>query len=173
MRTSKLLVFLCWSAGFALVGGSCGDDESDQSGVHTDAAAGAGGTGGASNTGGTGGTGGGSNTGGTGGGGTRINICPSATNSTCKQSEVDDYNSCLIGRCEKEYKTCFGDAFKTGSFGGPCGPWLQCTNKCSCSESACRAACGFPNDACLTCLAGPAQTCQYSSGCARPACYGN
>ena len=181
------LLTLVMSAGLAL--GGCGSDSpknTDGGGVAPDgSAAGAGGsTGGAggASTGGSGGaatggsggaaTGGsgGAATGGAGGGGGSPNLAGCGTSgNTCTKAETDTYNQCLISKCESSYTPCIGTGWRTGSFGGLCGTWFQCVNKCGCNDINCFVACGQPSAECQSCLM-TASSCQKSM-CPQPACY--
>lgn len=179
------LMTLVMSAGLAL--GGCGSDSpsnTDGGGVAPDgSAAGAGGsTGGAggASTGGSGGaaTGGagGAATGGSGGaaggagGMPNLGGCGSGNSgNACTKTEMDSYNQCLISKCASAYRPCLGDNFQTGVFGGLCGAWFQCINKCGCNDLNCFVGCGQPSMECQTCLT-TASSCQMSM-CPQPACY--
>jgi hypothetical protein len=160
-------------SGGSAMGGSGGRDGSAAGGTGGTAMGGAGGTAGAGGAGGSGGRDGAAGDAIRSDGGSSVGnaICPLDTSMMCSQADVDSYNNCLADRCDMAFKTCIGDV-RNGNYGGPCGPSVMCTNKCACGDMVCRNACPQPTPECLICLFGPGLTCQNSSGCARPACYG-
>jgi hypothetical protein len=113
--------------------------------------------------------GGDSGSGAPGGSATSGFFCPSTNASSCKQSDVDAYGSCVQGKCGTQMKVCFGDNFQSGTFGGSCGTWASCYGKCACGDTACRGACGLPAGECTTCLQ-MISSCTASSGCMAPVC---
>jgi hypothetical protein len=98
-------------------------------------------------------------------------VCPPSSTSTCKQADLDTYSNCIIGKCDSAYRTCLGDGYKTGTFGGACGTYVACTQKCNCGDTACTTACGQPPAECTSCLTGTLAACVTGSGCSTPACY--
>lgn len=92
----------------------------------------------------------------------------SSTPASCKQSDLDTYSSCVQDKCDTEYQKCYGAGYKDGNFGGACGTYVACVQKCGCNNTSCVTACGQPDSDCSTCLQGFA-TC--SQGCTLPACY--
>jgi len=97
----------------------------------------------------------------------------SSSGVTCtNQADVTKYSQCVATACDSQYKQCFGDNFKSGTFGGACGTWITCTQKCGCGDTACAQACGLPDQACQDCEKGfatcaqscaPAVACQTAS----------
>ena len=85
----------------------------------------------------------------------------------------DTYFSCLVGKCDVQAKTCFGDSYASGTFAGTCKDYIACNMSCPCDANgtACLAACYLAATTdCLTCL-GAVQGCQATSGCgALPTC---
>jgi hypothetical protein len=161
-------------------------------GPGTGGTGGRGGTGGTAGSGGRGGAGGagtagrggagpggaggrGGAAGGGGGGmggfaGTRSTLTCSP-NETCRQEEVDQYNTCLWDQCDAEFRGCFGDDYRMANFSGPCASFIACTDRCDCGDRACQNACGNPPLFCLQCLLLPLQDCVNASTCPRPPCY--
>ncbi len=101
-----------------------------------------------------------------GGGSSGSNLfCPSSNQTNCKQDEVDAYGKCVQDKCDGQIKLCFGDNYKTGTFAGTCGAYVTCSNKCSCTDNNCRAACAAMADApCTDCLL-KIGACTQSMGC--------
>jgi hypothetical protein len=96
-------------------------------------------------------------------------FCPSTNASSCKQSDVDAYGTCVQGKCGAETKLCFGDNYQNGTFAGACATWAACYGKCACGDTACRTACGAPTGECTSCLL-KISTCTTTSGCTPPVC---
>ncbi|MCA9584394.1 MAG: hypothetical protein KC657_03455 [Myxococcales bacterium] len=88
---------------------------------------------------------------------------------TCTEAEGKPYADCVIGKCDTQYQECYGPGYKTGTYGGSCGPYLTCVQKCACDDTACFQACGAPQGDCQTCLQ-KVSTCVQGSGCQAPAC---
>jgi hypothetical protein len=85
---------------------------------------------------------------------------------TCTEAEMKPYVECVTAQCDPKYKECYGPNYQTGSFSGPCGSYIECTQKCECNDTACIMACKT-DAACATCLER-ASSC--SQGCSLPAC---
>lgn len=89
--------------------------------------------------------------------------------SKCTQAELDTYSNCTQNNCQTEAKACYGDSYLSGSFGGSCGPYITCTQKCECNDTACF-------QACASSLDQNCQTCQTTYGtcinqkCPAPSC---
>ncbi len=82
----------------------------------------------------------------------------------CTQAELDTYSQCTQSNCQTEAKACYGDSYLNGSFGGVCGPYITCTQKCECNDTACY-------QACATSLDQNCQTCQTTySNCIQQKC---
>lgn len=80
-----------------------------------------------------------------------IKQCPAQGGQTdCPQSELDAYAKCATDNCDAEFKECYGSGYQSGSFGGPCGSFISCTNACECDDTACRQKC-TTDAACNTC----------------------
>jgi len=100
-------------------------------------------------------------------------ICFAADGSkagACSASELAAYDRCVAGKCP-DAAGCFGGQVASGSYGGFCGDWLGCLQKCGCPAPAspCVAACGQPSVGCQQCGVGVVE-CVNGSGCAKPAC---
>jgi hypothetical protein len=72
----------------------------------------------------------------------------------------------LQSKCEPTFKECYGDGYLQGSFTGPCGTLVSCTQKCNCTDQACISKC-TPDQACVDCTKKLA-TCARE--CTVPAC---
>jgi len=96
-------------------------------------------------------------------------LCPMGSTGSCTQAEIDTYDNCVFGQCGSAVTTCYGAGYQSGSFSGPCGSYGSCISKCSCTDSACKTACGQPSSDCSTCGTNIA-TCAFSSTCMIPAC---
>ncbi len=93
-----------------------------------------------------------------------------STTNTCKQSEVDAYGNCIIGKCDSQYTAAFGAGYKTGKLdGGSCGSYLGCATACKCGDNACLVKCPMPSSECQSAL-GAVTNCVTSAACAKPAC---
>jgi hypothetical protein len=106
--------------------------------------------------------------GGAGGGGLAnpIGLCPPDT-ATCTQTEWNAYTSCVADACNNQYQVCFGAGYRSGTYGGSCGPWAQCLVACGCGNPGCRASCPPQTADCASCYAN-ASACLVS--CTIPAC---
>lgn len=93
----------------------------------------------------------------------------SSQNTTkCTQAELDAYGQCPIDKCDAELQKCFGNGYKTGTFGGACATYISCTQKCECNDTTCTQKCGLPDEGCQTCLQEYGSCTQ--SKCPAPAC---
>lgn len=117
---------------------------------------------------GCGSSGGAGNDGGGSGGGNGNMCVPNS--GTCTQSELNTYNNCVQNACNTQFVTCYGTGYKSGSFSGPCGSYMQCQSACACTDTACRNACTIPAT-CTSCLT-TIGTCTVSAACTVPACLG-
>jgi hypothetical protein len=96
--------------------------------------------------------------------------CPSTARSACTQADIDPYDQCVTAACDTTTRECFGAGYKTGDFsGGACSSWLDCSNRCGCTDTACQEKCPAPADACAACIS-KMLTCQEGAKCAKPAC---
>ena len=129
-----------------------------------------GGTSGATSGGTSGGTSGATSGGTSGSGVVGTGKCGTSgsSTSTCTQAETDSYNSCLTTMCDAQYQSALGAGYKTGSFGGACGTYINCTQACACNDTACYMKCGQPDAACTTALTN-ASTCAMTK-CPPPSC---
>lgn len=94
--------------------------------------------------------------------------CYGSSNEEC--TGVDEYTTCLTGKCDAEYNECFGAGYLSGTWGGLCGVYIQCTIACDCGDTACYTACGTGiSQECSDCLASMA-TCVQNAGCTMPDC---
>lgn len=111
-----------------------------------------------------------SSTSSSGGTGSGFKQCPTPgqNTSSCTQAEIDAYDNCPINNCDAELQECFGSGYKTGSFGGACGTYVSCSQKCACGDTACQQACGLPDQNCQTCLQKYSSC--YQAKCPEPAC---
>jgi len=67
----------------------------------------------------------------------------------------DSYYSCVSSKCGTEAKTCFGDSYASGTFGGACQGYATCNMACPCDANgeACIAGCYLAaTPDCQTCL---------------------
>jgi hypothetical protein len=103
-----------------------------------------------------------------GGKGTFTSSCTS-TGQPCTADQTA-YEQCLINKCDADYAACFGAGYKSGAFGGPCGPYVQCVLACPCdsNHATCEQNC-FPKatSECMTC-GQTVDTCENNSGCVDP-----
>jgi hypothetical protein len=84
---------------------------------------------------------------------------------TCKQSDFDNWNECLVDACQSTYDTCFGKGRSTGNFSGACAPYAKCAAACKCSDTGCTGKCPGAQ-ACADCY-----TSHVCGGdCKEPAC---
>lgn len=121
--------------------------------------------------GGGGGGGGGTGTGGGGGGGTGSG-CGSSSgssgSSSCTDQEINDYGSCVIGKCDPQLQKCYGPNYQSGSYAGLCGGFLTCMQGCACNDLGCYQKCqGQYTTECQSCL-NEASACFES--CPKPKC---
>jgi hypothetical protein len=172
---SYVLVGLAGGLLLGACAGGSGSGPITGSGATGAAGGGAGASGGIGAGGGNGegGAGGGSVGGGAAGGGgagggltNPTTLCPSDT-ATCTQSEWNAYTSCLAVACDSQYQICLGASYRSGSYGGPCGPWAQCLTACGCGNPGCRANCPAQTAACASCYAN-ISSCLVT--CTIPAC---
>lgn len=92
--------------------------------------------------------------------------CPDSSQASCTEAELEPYNRCLLDECEAGFKKCYGDGFMSGNFGGPCGTFMACVQKCGCGDTECFATC-TPDDACQSCVQ---ETGTCGESCTEPAC---
>ena len=98
--------------------------------------------------------------------------CPTSSGTgTCTAAQNKAYGDCVQSKCDGAYKMCFGDSYKSGSFGGPCAVWIGCSAKCNC-DTTCMGTCGLAPPDCRTCLMGPLTQCVVKSSCVPPVCSG-
>ena len=95
--------------------------------------------------------------------------CPSSS-SVCDKAQVEAYGACIASACDTQYKSCFGDAYASGTFSGPCGTYYGCLARCSCNDNNCRQACGIASADCQLCIGNTIYPCVQMSGCTEPAC---
>jgi hypothetical protein len=116
-------------------------------------------------------TGSGDGDGGTSGGvsSTKLKTCPSSALARCSQDEIDAYYNCQLDKCDAAYQTCFGAGYRDANFGGPCGTFIACTQKCDCGDAACQKACGAPPADCSSCTRDSIAPCIQAS-CGVPDC---
>jgi hypothetical protein len=88
--------------------------------------------------------------------------CLAGPTGSCTQAELDTYYGCISTQCASAIATCNGSS-------GPFASYSTCISKCSCTDTACRMACGQPTSACSTCE-GTVTTCAFGSTCTVPAC---
>lgn len=121
-------------------------------------------------TGGDGGTSGGTSgaSGGTSGSsGSAVKNCSTgSTTSKCSAAEIQPYTDCIQSKCDSVYSMCYGAGYKTGSFSGPCGTYITCSNACDCTDTACRSKCTL-DPTCTSCIS---MFSSCSEGCTIPAC---
>src|SRR5690606_25192125 len=64
-----------------------------------------------------------------------VRICPPpSAPTTCSEEELAPYQACVATECDETYKTCFGPAWREGSFSGACGAFVECLNECECAD---------------------------------------
>lgn len=156
MTRLRLVIGLVATAGSLLAVAAC-------SGSST--STGTGGDGGASSSSSSSSSGASGSTGSSGSSG-GIKECPS-TESTCTEAEAKPYSDCIAAQCDTTFTQCYGAGYKSGTFGGPCGTYITCTQACGCDDDACRAKCTL-DDACKNCVIPAVSTC--ASKCEAPAC---
>jgi hypothetical protein len=88
------------------------------------------------------------------------------TSSSCTPAETKPYTDCIQSKCEATYRECYGNDYLKGTLSGPCGAFVGCTQKCTCTDVNCMAACK-PDQACTSCNLKVAQCVQQ---CPAPAC---
>lgn len=98
--------------------------------------------------------------------------CTGSTSQTanCTTAELEPFQTCITTSCATGLQTCYGSGFMTGQFSGPCGTYAACVGKCSCSDNACRTACGAQPTECSSCLSSSLTTCAFSCLTQLPAC---
>lgn len=109
---------------------------------------------------------GGSSDSGTSSGRTKTGECPT---SGCTEAEQNDYATCLTTACDAQYKDCLGSSYMSGTWGGKCQAYMTCNTACSCSDTACRTACGLPSADCTACFVTLGK-CTSSAACTAPKC---
>lgn len=94
--------------------------------------------------------------------------CPTSLNDECSDADLKPYSDCVSNACDTQFKQCYGADYKNGSFGGVCGPYVTCVQKCACSDTACTTACGQAQGImeCGKCLG----TLTCADACTLPAC---
>jgi hypothetical protein len=97
--------------------------------------------------------------------------CPSSSSSGCTAEQNKTYSDCVINACDAQYKSCLGNDYKSGTFGGPCASYFSCVTKCGCTDQACRTACMIPAE-CQTCIVGQLAPCVVGAACTAPTCNG-
>ena len=103
--------------------------------------------------------------------GTGFKNCSVTSGTTCTEADLKPYADCLKEKCDATYKKCYGADYESGSFTGPCGTFLACTQKCDCNDTQCVLACKM-DDACQAC-AGEIGTCTDACSSAEPECSKN
>lgn len=93
-------------------------------------------------------------------------ICTAAISSACSDAERQAYAQCYYNACNTQLTQCYGPGYRDGTFSGPCGGYITCTNACDCGDTACRRNCVPPTTECQACLHG-FDSC---STCAVPIC---
>jgi hypothetical protein len=88
----------------------------------------------------------------------------------CVASEVEAYGLCIEKACDQEYQSCFGPAYASGTYGGPCGTTYTCLGKCTCGDNACLQACPPASKDCQLCIGNTITACVANSGCKEPTC---
>src|SRR4029077_8431019 len=89
------------------------------------------------------------------------NLSCNSNGCTAEQNQV--YDDCVFDRCDAPYQMCFGAGYRSGTFSGPCGSYVNCLARCSCNDTACRGACGTVDTACQNCLFDQLVSCVMSS----------
>lgn len=109
-----------------------------------------------------------------GGGGTRDQFgqCAGTEGQTC--TGIEEYNKCIVEKCDAELKAAFGENYSSGTFDGPCGKVVDCFNACPCDANykTCQNKCisdYMSNSACQSALMA-AGNCAGNSGCPLPKC---
>jgi hypothetical protein len=81
-----------------------------------------------------------------------------------------EYDACVTSKCDAKAKECFGDGYASGTYGGTCGPVIQCVVGCKCGDTACEMSCMLQaSEACKTC-SDEFDACVSGSGCPEPQC---
>ncbi len=111
-------------------------------------------------------SGGTSGTSGTSGGNGSFKNCGITSGTSCTEAELKPYNDCVLDKCDTGYKKCYGDGYRNGSFGGPCGTWMACVQKCDCNDTSCILGCKL-DDACSACVD---ETSSCGDSCTEPEC---
>ena len=99
-------------------------------------------------------------------GDSKFKNCGITSGTSCTEAELKPYSDCVLEKCDTGYKQCYGDDYKNGNFGGACGTWMACTQKCDCKDTACILACPL-DDACKTCSE---QIASCGESCTEPEC---
>lgn len=96
-------------------------------------------------------------------------LCPAGASCPAEKT----YETCVVGKCDAEYKAAFGNGYASGTFtGGACASLLNCYMKCPCDTTArsCELACYTQRDATCDVAMAALTTCVMGSGCAYPVC---
>jgi hypothetical protein len=109
---------------------------------------------------------------GTGGNSNGLRICSGAGAASCTAEDLQPYDACIADKCSAKFAECYGPSYKSGTFAGPCGPYITCTNACACDDDACRSKCGSPDAMCTSCITAIGGPGSCSSACTPPACAG-
>jgi hypothetical protein len=83
-----------------------------------------------------------------------------------------EYQTCLISKCDAQFKACLGNDYSKGTFLGPCADFMKCEMNCPCdaTSSACALNCyTAAGSTCVPCLL-TANSCMTSAGCIEPVC---
>ena len=63
--------------------------------------------------------------------------------------------SCLSSQCNSELTTAFGSEWASGEYAGICVSYIECIEKCACSDPACATHCqGATSAGCMSGLSG-------------------
>ncbi len=89
---------------------------------------------------------------------------------TCTGGE--QYEQCLMAKCDNQYQQCLGPSYKAGAYSGPCAAAMNCLLGCACGDLNCELGCQTKyTDECESCSEA-ADDCEKSSGCQQPVCSG-
>ena len=103
--------------------------------------------------------------------------CTGSTSSQTCTGE-DAYAQCLETACDAQLKTALGNGYASGSFSGPCAPYISCELACPCdaTASACDNNCYMTdvtrNASCSVAFSA-ISVCSLGSGCTLPVCTAN
>ncbi|MBM4397603.1 MAG: hypothetical protein FJ087_18185 [Deltaproteobacteria bacterium] len=102
-------------------------------------------------------------------GGTRdkYGACYGTTGQEC--TGIDEYQDCVISKCDTELKDMLGASYASGTFAGKCGEMVNFLVKCACGDTACEQACAAKMDADCQTAAGAVSTCAQNN-CKLPTC---